>query len=95
MERSNFPHRNLGEDDEELLNGIWAGLEMPDDRPDADGRDFDDVKDAFAAVCGDAGCRARPWPEVRLRSLPPWFWWFVSPGCCPSRTPSRSCSRWV
>lgn len=44
MERSNFPHRNLGEDDEELLNGIWAGLEMPDDRPDADGRDFDDVK---------------------------------------------------
>lgn len=44
MERSNFPHRNLDEDDEELLNGIWAGLEMPDDRPDADGRDFDDVK---------------------------------------------------
>lgn len=44
MERSNFPHRNLGEDDEELLNGIWAGLEMPDDRPDADDRDFDDVK---------------------------------------------------
>lgn len=33
MERSNFPHRNLGEDDEELLNGIWAGLEMPDDLP--------------------------------------------------------------
>lgn len=27
MERSNFPHRNLDEDDEELLNGIWAGLE--------------------------------------------------------------------
>lgn len=30
MERSNFPHRNLDEDDEELLNGIWAGLETPD-----------------------------------------------------------------
>lgn len=44
MERSNFPHRNLDEDDEELLNGIWAGLETPDDRPDADSRDFDDVK---------------------------------------------------
>ena len=44
MERSNFPHRNLDEDDEELLNGIWAGLEMPDDRPGADSRDFDDVK---------------------------------------------------
>ena len=44
MERSNFPHRNLDEDDEELLNGIWAGLETPDDRPGADSRDFDDVK---------------------------------------------------
>lgn len=44
MERSNFSHRNLDEDDEELLNGIWAGLETPDDRPDADSRDFDDVK---------------------------------------------------
>ena len=55
MERSNFPHRNLGEHDEELLNGIWAGLEMPDDRPDADGRDFDDVKRRIRRR-GSGGC---------------------------------------
>ena len=44
MEKSNFPHRNIDEDEEELLNGIWAGLKTPNGRPDADSRDFDDVK---------------------------------------------------
>lgn len=44
MEKSNFPHRNIDEDEEELLNGIWAGLETPNGRPDADSRDFDDVR---------------------------------------------------
>ena len=44
MEKSNFPHRNIDEDEEELLNGIWAGLKTPNGRPDADSRDFDDVR---------------------------------------------------
>ena len=44
MEKSNFPHRNIDEDEEELLDGIWAGLETPNGRPDADSRDFDDVR---------------------------------------------------
>ena len=69
MERSNFPHRNLGEDDEELLNGIWAGLEMPDDRPDADGRDFDDVKRRIRRR-GSGGSSARGAARAgRLRAV--------------------------
>ncbi len=44
MEESSFPHRNIDEDEDELLNGIWTNLETPNARSDSDDRGFDDLK---------------------------------------------------
>lgn len=44
MDESNIPHREIGEDEEELLNGIWSALDVPGSRQEADSERFDDLK---------------------------------------------------
>lgn len=44
MEESNYPHREIGEDEDDLLNRIWSDLDVSDTDPEPGVRGFDELR---------------------------------------------------
>lgn len=44
MEESNYPHREIGEDEDDLLNRIWSDLDAADSVPESGGTGYDELR---------------------------------------------------